>query len=175
MDRLDKISILAIAVLLIGVFVVMQKHEGDADPRLGQHHGAQVAETPVLSTELDTKVKIIKSLIEKETLAQADSVIAELKRSFPYHGEPYMLTGDLFMRRQEPVKAMQEYRQAIDLNPDYLDKKTPFFQGRKLKIAAGEALADVEKKLRLKPDDESLLIERRVIYYLYRKIAGSCG
>ena len=86
-----------------------------------------------------------------------------------------MLMGDLFMRKQDPVKAMHEYRQAIDLNPDYLDKKTPLFQGKKLKVAVGEALAEIEHRLRQNPGDEALRSEKKIIYYLYRRIAGSCG
>jgi hypothetical protein len=44
-----------------------------------------------------------------------------------------------------------------------------------LKIAVGEALAEIEKRKKLNPRDESMQSERKTIYYLYRRIAGSCG
>ena len=86
-----------------------------------------------------------------------------------------MMMGNILMRKQEPIKAMREYKEAIDLNPDYLDKKTPLFQGKKLKIAAGEALAEIEKRIKADPKDEAAKNEKKTIYYLYRKIAGGCS
>ena len=56
-----------------------------------------------------------------------------LLTDFPYEGSPHMVLGDLHLRRQEPVQAMIAYKNAIKLNPDYLDKKTPVFQGKKIK------------------------------------------
>jgi tetratricopeptide (TPR) repeat protein len=133
------------------------------------------AEYPVVNGEIDKKVKLIKNFMEADNLSQAEVLTKELRDRYPYEGEPRMLMGDILMRRQEPVKAMLEYREAIDLNPDYLDKKTPLFQGKKLKIAVGEALAELEKRKKLNPRDESMQSERKTIYYLYRRIAGSCG
>jgi tetratricopeptide (TPR) repeat protein len=86
-----------------------------------------------------------------------------------------MMLGDIFMRRQEPLKAMPEYRQAVDLNPDYLDKNTTLFQGKKLKVAVSEALTGIEKAIRLNQADASINISRKNAYYLQRKIAGSCS
>jgi hypothetical protein len=86
-----------------------------------------------------------------------------------------MLGGDLLMRKQDPVRAMYEYKQAVDLNPDYLDKKTPLFQGKKLKVSVSEALTEIEGRIRKSPGDESLKREKKEIYYFYRRIAGSCG
>ena len=86
-----------------------------------------------------------------------------------------MLMGDIYIRRQELIKAVLEYKEAVDLNPDYLDKKTPLFQGKKLKGAVKEALDEIEKKIKANNDDEAMRQNRKVIYYLQRRIAGSCG
>jgi hypothetical protein len=73
------------------------------------------------------------------------------------------------------VRAILEYKEAVDLNPDYLDKKTPLFQGKKLKTAAAEALVEIGNRLKLNPGDEQVKRERKIIYYLQRRIAGSCS
>jgi tetratricopeptide (TPR) repeat protein len=174
MDMLDKISVSAVAVLLIASFAVIRDHGADAERDI--HTGRRPpAAAAVLNKELDEQLKSIKKLIEADNLTQAEILASELIARFPFQGEPHMAMGDLLMRRQDPVKAMHEYKQAIDFNPDYLDKKTPLFQGKKLKSAAGEASSEIENRLRRNPEDESLKSERKVIYYLYRKIAGSCG
>ncbi len=174
MDRLDKISILAIAALLIGSVALIRLHTREPKIDRNQQKAAAV-DNPASTAELDKAQKLIKKFLEAESLNQAEGLIRELMQKYPYQGEPHMLMGDLFMRKQEPVRAMHEYKQAVDFNPDYLDKKTPFFQGKKLKVAAGEALAEIESRLRQNPGDDSLRSEKKIIYYLYRKIAGSCG
>ncbi len=86
-----------------------------------------------------------------------------------------MLLGDVLLRKQEVVKAVIEYKEAVDLNPDYLDKKTQLFQGKKLKVAVTEGLAELERDIKGHPGDEDMKKNRRIMYYLQRRIAGSCG
>ncbi len=175
MDRLDKLSIAVIVILLAGAAVLVIVHRDEKKPGLAQQRKAVTADDPAAAAELDRSAKLIRNLIEGGGLEQADRLARELTGKYPYHGEARMLLGDLLMRKQQPVAAMHEYKQAIELNPDYLDRKTPLFQGKKMKVAVGEALAEIEARLKQSPGDASLKSEKKVIYYLYRKIAGSCG
>jgi hypothetical protein len=174
MDRFDRIAIAAIIVLASVSFTLILGHKGKGSPDRKQRQGAAPAVTAP-SAELDAGVRLARNLIEAGSLSQAEALLRELKGKFPYQGEPAMLLGDVFLRRQEPVRAMHEYKEAIDLNPDYLDKKTPLFQGKKLKSAVGEALAEIDGRLKASPGDAALRQEKKTIYYLYRRIAGSCG
>ncbi len=175
MDRLDRISIWAIVILIISSLALMSLHMGEAvsDPALKQR--AVSADFLPVNSEVVARAKLVKNLIESDNLEKAEVLVRELIQQYPYEGEPHMLMGDIFMRRHEPLKAMPEYKEAIDLNPDYLDKKTPLFQGKKLKIASGEALEEADKRIRENPGDEAMKKSRKMIYYLKRKIAGSCG
>ncbi len=175
MDRFDAISAVAAVALLFGSSVVVRDHAIDPKPEQARRSVPAAPDSQFATGELDVKGKLIRNLLDGGSLSQAEILIQDLVRKYPYEGEPHMLMGDLFMRKQDPVKAMHEYKEAIDVNPDYLDKKTPLFQGKKLKVAVGEALAEITNRLRLDPRDESLKSEKKVIYYLYRRIAGSCG
>jgi lipopolysaccharide biosynthesis regulator YciM len=175
MDWFDRISIGALAVLSVGTFVLVQGRRGEVNPDRDLQQRAPVADAAAANGALATNVQLIKNLIEAGNLSRAESMIRELKQKFGYQGELSMLMGDVLMRKQQPVMAMHEYKEAIDLNPDYLDKKTPLFQGKKMKIAVEEALAEIENRNRQSPDDPSLKHEKKVIYYLYRRIAGSCS
>lgn len=86
-----------------------------------------------------------------------------------------MMMGDVFMRKQDPVSAMFSYREAVDLNPDYVDKKTPLFQGRKIKNTLDEAKVIITGTLSVTPDDKEMTGARKTMYYLLRRLAGSCG
>lgn len=175
MDRLDRVSIWAIVILIISSFALISGHMGEAKPDRNMQQRIAATDYSVVNGEIDNKVKLIKNLLEADNLNKAEILIKELIRKYPDEGEPRMLMGDILMRRQESVKATLEYKEAIDLNPDYLDKTTPFFQGKKLKIAVREALGEIEKRISLDPKDESAKRDRKFIYYLERRIAGSCS
>jgi len=175
MDHFDKASIAVLVVLGLASSVVIMGHRSEAKPDQNTVQRMAAQEDPAARSELESAGRLIRNLLEAGNISQAEALIGELMRKHPYQGEPHMFRGDLLMRKQDPVRAMYAYKQAIDLNPDYLDKKTPLFQGKKLKVAVGEALAEIESRIRKDPGDEALKREKKVIYYFYRRIAGSCG
>ncbi len=174
MDWFDRIAIGAVAVLAAGSVVLMQGHRAERPADRPQQR-TQPAAADAPSEELAPRLNLIRNLIESGSLAEAEGLIRELLGKFPYESELSMLLGDVLMRKQQPIEAMHAYKTAIELNPDYLDKKTPLFQGKKLKVAVGEAQAEIDEQIRQHPGDEALKREKKTIYYLYRKIAGSCG
>ncbi len=175
MDRLDRISIWAIVILIICSFALISRHMGEARPDRGIQQRRTMPDNPSSNAEIEDRVRQIRNAIEADGLNKAEMMTKELMQKYPYEGEPRMLMGDILMRKQDPVRAVFEYREAIDINPDFLDKKTPLFQGKKIKTAVIEALAENDRKMRLAPGDGSLMKDRKTIYYLQRRIAGSCG
>lgn len=177
MDRLDKISILAIVVLIVSSIALISNHMNASQLDRSMQQRTTVADHPAANGEIDNIVRVIKNFIETNNLEKAETLTQELMQKYPYEGEPRMMMGDIYMRRLEPLKAVPEYKEAVDLNPDYLDKKTPLFQGKKLKVAVSEALAEIEKKVRLNlnANADSINSDKKSIYYLQRKIAGSCS
>jgi len=174
MDRFDTASLLLAATLLAASAWVSSGHSHDPKQDKAKQTASQV-EDSAASAELASKGTLVGNLLEAGNLAAAEALARELAQKYPYSGSPHMLLGDLAMRKQDPIGAMHEYQQAVDFNPDYLDKKTPQFQGKKMKVAVAEALAEIEKKLKQNPGNDALKQEKKTAYYLYRKIAGSCG
>lgn len=172
MDRLDKISAIALAGLVIWAMVLVVVQSGQKDER---HKG--VGQQAVLRVDpvLDKKLALVKTFLNDNNVEQADKLLAELIAAYPFEGMPYLLKGDVALYRQDPVAAMLAYRQAVDMNPDFLDKKADLFQGKKIKKTVEEARQIIESGLGDRPDDAQLLEARKVYYYMLRKIAGSCG
>lgn len=175
MDRLDRISLWAIVLLVISSSALISHNLGEAKLERARQNTNAVSESSRVRDEVEKRSKEIAGIIEGNSLKRAEALVQDMVRRYPYEGGPRMLMGDIAMRRQQPMKAALEYAEAVDLNPDYLDRKTSSFQGKKLKIAAAEALDEVERKLKTSPHDESLKRTKRLIYYLQRRIAGSCG
>ncbi|OGW37069.1 MAG: hypothetical protein A2Y97_01655 [Nitrospirae bacterium RBG_13_39_12] len=175
MDRLDRFSIWAIVILIIGSSALISHHVGETKPGQNIQQKMTTSVNTAAISDIESNSNDIKRLIEGNNLSRAEILVKELVQKYPFEGEPRMLMGDIFMRRQDPVNAILEYKEAVDLNPDYLDKKTSLFQGKKLNIAVKEAIIEIEKRIKADPDDKLMKKYRKDIYYLQRKIAGGCA
>jgi Flp pilus assembly protein TadD len=175
MDWLDRISLWAIVILVISSFALISGHMGEAGSDRAVQQRMVVPDDGAGRGEITDRLKVIRSLVEADNYSKAEVLIREMGQKYPYEGELHMLMGDLLMRKQDPVGATLEYKDAVDLNADYLDKKTPSFQGKKLKRAVAEAVSEIDRKIKASPGDESAIKNRKAIYYLQRRIAGSCS
>jgi len=99
----------------------------------------------------------------------------EILAAYPFEGIPHMLLGDIKLRRQDIIGAAIEYRKAIDLNPDFLDKKADEFQGKKIKKTVEESLTEIEAAIQNGDSSLEMREKRNIMYYMLRKIAGSCS
>lgn len=170
-DRLDKFSALAITGLVLwSLFLVITQSENQEAQRETRRLAVQV-----IDPALDKKIALAKSLLASNTLETAEQLLTELITAYPFEAMPYFLRGDLYLYRQDPVGAMREYRKAVDLNPDFLDKKSTLFQGKKIKKTVEEARLVIESGLSNNNSNPTLLAARKEYYYMLRKIAGSCG
>lgn len=163
---------MALTGLVIWALVLVVAHSGQREE---QPEGAGKQAVVRVDPVLDNKIALAKTLLSDNNVEQADKLLAELIATYPFEAMPYLLKGDLALYRQDPVAAMLAYRQAVDLNPDFLDKKAPLFQGKKIKKTVEEARGLIESGLAAKAGDAGLLEARKVYYYMLRKIAGSCG
>jgi tetratricopeptide (TPR) repeat protein len=172
MDKLDKLSLLAIILLIASTSFLVAVY---ADDSLKGEKTQILRQVRVVSPELAKKVEVARNLLENNNLPKAAELARTLIKEYPYDGGPYMILGDVELRQQDPVAAMDSFRSGIDLNPDYLDKKTKVFQGKKIKATVLEAKAVIEKDLRKNPGNSELKQKRKTVYYMLRRIAGSCG
>jgi tetratricopeptide (TPR) repeat protein len=173
MDSLDKKTITAIVFLVISLTLLFFL-QGNADQSRDLPVRLQIEKT-VYSPDLEKKVKVATDLLASNNFEKAEQLINGLIAEYPYDGQPYMLLGDLHLFRQEILQAVLAYKEAVSYNPDFLDKKAPLFQGKKIKNTVKEAKVYLEEQLARNPDDNQLKEHKKSLYYMLRKIAGSCG
>ncbi len=174
MDKLDKLTTFVVAALVLygTVLLVLDSRRPVEEKNRFQRVAAAQSATPA---ELERKIQLAKTLLAGDNIEKSELLVDALLDDNPFEGKLYMLKGDILLRRQQPVAAMYQYREAIGLNPDFLDKKTPLFQGKKIKVTVEEAMAAIEAGLRDNPGDRTLKTDRETVYYMKRKLAGSCG
>lgn len=172
MDRLDWSALAAIVALVVAGVVLATGNTADASPdSAGRSQASRrgVSHEPDLGPE----VARIRALIERGSVDVASRMTEELRGAHPYAGAPWMLEGDVRLRRQDLMGALRAYREGVDRDPDYLDRKTAVFQGKKLKHLVEEAADDLERRQEAgEPSD--LKRDRKLVHYLMRRIAGSC-
>ena len=174
MDKLDKITTVAVTVLtLYASALLFLSHDPTQEKQTNKRR--LPSQQYVINPDLDNKIQMAKNLMEQDNLEKTELLVNSLVGEFPYEGKLYMLKGDILMRRQQPIAAMYEYKEAISLNPDFLDKKTKLFQGKKIKVTVDEAMAMIETGLNKNPGNIQLKDDRQAVYFMKRKIAGSCG
>ncbi|MDT8335248.1 MAG: hypothetical protein RQ753_06100 [Desulfurivibrionaceae bacterium] len=173
-DRFDKLVIVAVAVIIIVGSVLIVSHPG-RDGRASGNGGVARPGVVIVSPELDNKLKVAETLLRGGNPGEARELIDSLIEDYPYDGRPYMLRGDLYVRAQQPVPAMLEYRRGVDLNPDFLDKKAELFRGKQVRNILEEARRAIVGGLEKTPGDPKLKEQRETYYYMLRRVAGSCG
>lgn len=174
-DRFDRLALVVLLTLLVSALglIVYQPVDGT---QLDRKKVAVRQSVAVASPEFANRMVTAVNLLNGGDPARTEQLLDELIASFPYEGGPHMLKGDLLLRKQQAIAAMLEYRQGVDLNPDYLDKKmTGVFQGKKIKSTLEEARQAITAGLARNPGDANLRQQREILYYMLRKVAGSCG
>lgn len=175
-DKLDKLSLVAIVVLTIcGLSLAVWEKNKPVPVDSVEAARQEAAARRQFDPNFTQKIALVKKLIIAGNIDNAESLVDELIAAYKYEGMVYMLKGDISLRRQETIKAVIAYRQAVDLNPDFLDKKAADFQGKKIKRTVEEAMVQVEEALKGGAVEEEVKENRDVIYYMLRKIAGSCS
>ncbi|MBI5739248.1 MAG: hypothetical protein HZA16_00890 [Nitrospirae bacterium] len=174
MDKLDKLSIVFILIFIAALAVVSAEYRSGPEKNI-KRSSTRPGNTTAAGGLAEEETRTLKRLIEANNIQKAEALIKELTGKYPYDGELHMLMGDVMMRRQDAVGAVYEYREAVDLNPDYLDKKTSLFQGRKIKIAVEEAKLKINETLSNRPDDPYMKTAKKNTRYLIKKLAASCG
>jgi len=172
-DRLDKISLIAIIALVcwIGLLIALQPPTPPAKKAEIQEEQLTIA----LNPEARSQAEAARKLLAADNLKAAEKFIDTLIEKHPVYSEGFMLRGDLYLRKNDAIKSMQAYRQAISLNSDYLDKKTSVYQGKKIKNMVTEAQEKIKTALAANPDDSEMKKARKDVYYMLRRLAGSCG
>ncbi len=167
-DRLDLLAILVLVILAVALVTAV------LDYPTGMPTRKELRQRQVADPRLAAALEAAGNLIAAGNPAGADELVARLEQEYPYNGKVHMLRADLYLLRQQPIQAMLSMRRAVDLYPEFLDRKSDDFQGRKVKNTMHEALQAIEDPAAgVAPAERERY--RKVYLYLERKLAGSCG
>jgi tetratricopeptide (TPR) repeat protein len=118
--------------------------------------------------------KEVVSAMEQGQLEEASSRLDEAIQKYPGRSFSHIMMARLSLKKGGMADAIGNYRQAVEKDPDYIDKKTPLFVGEEIKVLVKEGLEKFSREKKLRPDDQSVQQALKDVYYLQRRLLGGC-
>jgi tetratricopeptide (TPR) repeat protein len=176
MDWLDRLSIVAIAgltLITIGMFVNREMTEREA------HNPESAVEDQndsyTLQMEMDKKIfHGVASYMEKGLYGEAMAELKDIMKKYPDKPRAHVYLAQLYLEQGGLGDAIHSYRQAVEMEPDYVDERTPLFIGDKIRGLVTEGREKFAREKALKPEDKEIKMALEDIYYLQSRLAGGC-
>jgi tetratricopeptide (TPR) repeat protein len=177
MDRLDKISIAAITVLAMTTIGMLSNRE-ISKRQHGNNPGTESEggkNSYALQIEMDKKIYQEVASYQKQGLhAEAMAKLEDVMKKYPQRPRSHVYMAQLHLKQGELAMAIHEYRRAVEMEPDYVDERTPLFIGNEIKELVVEAREKFGREKKLRPQDKTVKIALNDVYYLQSRLAGGC-
>ncbi|HLB25036.1 MAG TPA: hypothetical protein VJM83_01775 [Nitrospirota bacterium] len=124
--------------------------------------------------DLYPKLAEAKAMIDAGQAKEAADSLKLVAAQNPTVAEAHALLGQAYSRLLDYKGSVREYRLALSLDADYVDKKSEKFIGKRIKAAVKEAKPVFASTLEAKPDDQCAEAALNDCRYLERMLAGGC-
>ena len=175
MDWLDKLSIAAITgitLITIGMLANQQIVK-----RRQNNPGAAKEEKNPYSLQMEINKKIYQEYVSYKKQGLHAEAMAELKnivKKYPEKPMSYVYMAQLFLKQGKMGDSIHYYRRAVEMEPDYVDQRTPLFIGDEIKELVEEGREKFGREKALKPKDNVVKKALQDVYYLQSRLAGGC-
>ncbi len=118
--------------------------------------------------------KDVAELAGQRQHSAAMDKLKEIEAAHPDSPRALLWRGQLQYELGEIADSLASYRQAIDKEPGFIDKKSPLFAGTGIKAHVEESQAKLLREQTLKPGDSSIKKALDELLYIKRRLAGGC-
>ena len=175
-NLLDILTKAALAALTAVMLVMLVQHELAArnsaavlDSREQELHKIQQR------MELDRKIfHEVAVLFEERQYQQAMEKLKEVQTMHPGSSTALLWQARLAYEEGMIAESLADYRQAVDSEPGFIDRKSPLFVGKRIKEKVDESQEKLQREMQLKPNDLSVKKALDDLLYLKRRLAGGC-
>ncbi|MDH4317811.1 MAG: tetratricopeptide repeat protein [Desulfobulbaceae bacterium] len=175
MDWLDKINISVITVLSLVTIGMLTAHELEIAKNGPTVTAVVTAPVAAAAGNIDESIfKDVEALQAKGLYSEALASLEAIIEKHPNISLSKVYLARLYIKLGQMEKAIAEYRKAVEMDPDYVDKKAARFIGPEIKKFVTQSKLVIEKQLADNPDDKPSKKAIKDIYYLQRRLAGGC-
>jgi cytochrome c-type biogenesis protein CcmH/NrfG len=176
MDWLDRLS-LAVAAVVVLTAIGMLTDQEIAKRRHDNPEGrAETADASYAQRmEADRKTyQEVASHVEQGLYKEAMAELKEIVKEDPERSLSYVYMARVYLKQGNLADGTHNYRHAVEIEPGYVDKKTPLFLGDELTKLVAEGREKFGREQMLRPNDKGVKRALEDIYYLQRRLAGGC-
>ena len=177
MDLLDKLSIAAIAAITL-ITIGMLSNQEISKRQHGNNPGGEsegAKNSYALQIEMDKKIyQEVASYQRQGLYAEAMAKLEDVMKKYPQRPRSHVYMAQLHLKQGELAGAIHDYRRAVEMEPDYVDERTPLFIGNEIKELVVEAREKFGREKKLRPQDKTVKIALNDVYYLQSRLAGGC-
>ena len=162
-----------IAVITIGMLANQELiKRGEDNP--GDEAKAKESAYALQMAEDNRLFKEVRASEEQGLYQEAMAQVEDIIKSYPEKPLSYVYFARLHFKEGELGESVINYRQAVEMEPDYVDKRTPLFIGDEIKQIVEEGREKFGREKELKPEDNEVREALKDIYYLQSRLAGGC-
>ncbi len=176
MDWLQRLSIVAIAALaLITMGMVVNQEIDEKRHSSSRAMAGAGADSYALQVEMDKKIyQDVTSDMKQGLYAEAMAKIKGIMEEHPEKPMSFVYLAQLNLKEGKLGECIQNYRRAVEMEPDFVDERTPLFIGDEIKEPVTEGIEKFKREKALKPNDEEVKKTLKDVYYLQRRLSGGC-
>jgi tetratricopeptide (TPR) repeat protein len=128
-----------------------------------------------LQIEMDKKIyKEVASYQKQGLYSEAVTKLEDVMKKYPQRPRSHVYMAQLYLKQGELADAIHDYRRAVEMEPDYVDERTPLFIGDEIKEVVEEGREKFGREKALKPKDKKVSKALKDVYYLQSRLAGGC-
>lgn len=175
-DRFDRLLWAAIAAAAIVLAVLLARgaggegEAGDSLNRALERELAYQARVALLQKLYGPVEELRRAGRPQEALLQ----LGDLARRYPGEAHGQILKGEILREMGALEEAVDSFVGGVRMNGDYIDRHSPLSRRQTIQDLVEEGLARVGERARLQPDNRSLGVTLRNLYYLQSRLAGGC-
>jgi tetratricopeptide (TPR) repeat protein len=176
-DPLDLLTKAALGLLAAIMLVMLVQHQLTASPNAAAEAGGVAGELRRIEQQLaQDKVlyQDVAALAEQRQHEAALDKLKEVQAAQPDKPRSFLWQAQLQYDLGQIADALTSYRQAIDREPGYIDRKSPLFVGKNIKKNVLEAKDKLQREVTLKPNDPDIKRALNELLYVQRRLAGGC-
>jgi tetratricopeptide (TPR) repeat protein len=174
-DWTDKLSLAAILVLTAITLGMLGNHQ--IAKRRDNNAGLRIEAGAAYAAQIEADKKIYEEVVsynEQGLYSEAMSSLKGIMERYPEKPLSYVHLARLDLKQGELADSIHNYRQAVELEPDYVDEKAPLYMGEEIKTLVKEGIEKLKREEAMRPKDRKIKEALKDVYYLQRRLAGGC-
>ncbi|MCI5212428.1 MAG: tetratricopeptide repeat protein, partial [Candidatus Electrothrix sp. ATG2] len=156
-NLLDSFTSVTLALLLVITAVMLIQHGTAARQEEGASMSGKELAEEMYQKRLaqDEKLyKEVKRLFGQRQYSAAQKVLHKVQKEHPDNPRSFIYQARLQYNTGKMVDAISSYRQAVESEPDFIDKNTPLFIGKSIMDDLTAAKEKLVREMKLQPKDK---------------------